>query len=284
LPLSRLKAHVEQVSQGEIHFIDERLIHPNDELNQLMIQFNHMAAALLEKERIAEQLAVRNQLIALGKLTASMAHEINNPLGGMLNVVNTIRRHGDDGVVRDSSLALLERGIKQVQSIVQAALVTYRHDGVHLSLRPVDLEDVRLLIQNYVRAANIDLHWRNDLVGELNLPAVAIRQLCLNLLLNACEAMPDGGELHFEVHSEAAQLAIVVEDTGGGIPAEVIDRLAASDAPNDDADSIQSGLGLWICTVLVRQLQGDWRIQSEAGQGTRMEVTFPLLRETGYAA
>ena len=280
-PLSLLETHVEKVGRGEIEFIDEQSIHSNDEIHRLMARFNQMAAALLERNRMARSLAIKGQLTVLGKLTASMAHEINNPLGGMLNVVSTLKRHGRDESIRQSSLDLLARGIKQIQSIVHAALLTYRYDDDDGTLRPVDLEDVRLLIQSEVKSSHIVLDWNNNIRQELKLSAMAIRQLVMNLLLNSCEAMPSGGELYFEATATDQHIALIVEDNGPGIDPELVDLLVRGDLHVDEE---RGGMGLWICLQLIHQLHGRWEIFSELGEGTRIEVNFPLNQESQHAA
>lgn len=280
-PISLLGTHVEKVGRGEIEFIDESLIKSNDELHTLMARFNQMAAALLERNKMARSLAIKGQLSVLGKLAGSMAHEINNPLGGMLNVVSTLKRHGKDKAIRESSLDLLARGIKQIKTIVQAALVTYRYDEDEGILRPVDLEDIRLLIQNEVQTGKITLDWNNRLDGKLTVSATAIRQLVLNLLLNSCEAMPAGGELFFEAKATDRSLILIVQDNGSGIDPAMVELLMRGDLHIDEE---RGGMGLWICLQLIHQLQGAWEIYSTPGEGTRFEVQFPLIRDSQHAA
>lgn len=278
-PLSKLTNQVDQIGKGDIGHVDLRHFYANDEIYQLIKQFNHMATALLEKEKIAKQIAVESKLMALGKLTASMAHEINNPLGGMLNVVNTLERHGDDSSVREKSLPLLERGIKQIQSIVQAALVTYRFDNDHAPLQPLDLEDIRLLIQSEMKSSNIVLEWKNGIKKEVKLPAVPIRQLVLNLLLNSSEAMVDGGRLLFEAGENQKSVSFVVEDTGPGMSEDLVEGLSKGQL---FMDKEPEGLGLWICSQLIHQLNGEWDVLSKRGVGTRIEVNFPINQESFY--
>ena len=281
-PLSLLQTHVEKVARGEIRFIDPSLIHAQDEIYRLMVDFNNMAGALLEKQKITDRLAIEGQLAALGKLTASMAHEINNPLGGMLNVVSTLNHYGHDATVRTNCLDILERGIKQIQSIVHAALLSYRYDNDSQRLKPSDLEDIRLLIQNEVRHSRIDLSWANGLAGGFELPAVPIRQLAMNLLLNGCEAMPDGGELEFTASVADSTLSLVVADTGGGMVPELVERLNARSYYMDDGPG---GIGLWICLQIINQLNGNWHISSEPGKGTRIGIQFPAMeQESGHGA
>lgn len=274
LPLSRLKDHVDKVSQGDIQLISPEHILANDELYRLMDHFNHMASALLHSKAVTKKLEITNQLTALGRLSLTIAHEINNPLGGMLNVVDTLKQHGNEPSVRDRCLSLLERGMQQIQSIVGAALVTYRLDRDYDRLLPVDLEDIRLLIQNRAKSSQISLKWDNHLPGEIDLPAVDVRQLLLNLLLNACEAMVQGGELSFSADTTPGFVSFGVEDTGPGLREDLIHQLV--DGQYSLNENERGGLGLWVCQQVVNKLDGNWEIHSTLGQGTRFDIIFPL--------
>ena len=73
-----------------------------------------------------------------------MAHEVNNPLGGLFNALDTLRRHGDDASVRDATVNLLQRGLTHIRNVVRSALVTYRGETADRSLRAVDIDDLAI--------------------------------------------------------------------------------------------------------------------------------------------
>ena len=104
-PLGTLTRYVERVREGRAEPIPEGDHHKiSAEFRRLFDRFNAMARALNERETLAARLAAQEKLAVLGKLASAMAHEVNNPLGGLFNAVDTLRRHGADASVRDSTL------------------------------------------------------------------------------------------------------------------------------------------------------------------------------------
>ena len=147
-PLSVLSGYVERVRAGRADPIPEsKRRHISSEFDLLFDRFNAMARALNEHDELASRLADQEKYAVLGKLASGMAHEVNNPLGGLFNALDTLRRHGDDGKVREATLNLLERGLTHIRNVVRSTLVTYRRGVADNSLRPVDIDDLRLLVE-----------------------------------------------------------------------------------------------------------------------------------------
>jgi signal transduction histidine kinase len=147
-PLSVLSGYVERVRAGRADPIPEsKRQRVSREFDLLFERFNAMARALNEREELASRLANQEKYAVLGKLASGMAHEVNNPLGGLFNALDTLRRHGDDRQAREATLNLLERGLTHIRNVVRSTLVTYRREAADHSLRPVDIDDVRLLVE-----------------------------------------------------------------------------------------------------------------------------------------
>ena len=108
-----------------------------DEIGQLGKAFKKMLVELKEKEQLQQHVIASDRLAAIGRLTAGIAHEINNPLGGMLNAISTYKRHGVQDALTLKTLSILERGLLQIKDTVAALLVEAK-----ARTRPFDLNDV----------------------------------------------------------------------------------------------------------------------------------------------
>ena len=277
-PLSVLTRYVERARDGRMEPIPPRY-HRNvaSEFGGLFDRFNAMARALSERETLAAQLAEQEKYALLGRLASGMAHEVNNPLGGMLNAIDTMQAHGNDPTVRETSLEFLKRGLAGIRHVVRAALVIYKGGADAAVLTPADLDDLAFLVQHETGARRLRLEWRNDVIEPIAIDGPAVRQITLNLLLNACTASPAGGALAVEATSSAGALRIVVADAGPGLPDEMAALLRA--AVESSAPARESkGLGLWTTGRLIRRLNGAVTVE-RPGIGTRIVVTLPITGE-----
>jgi signal transduction histidine kinase len=273
-PLSVLGGYVERVRTGRADPIPEsKRRRISREFDLLFDRFNAMAHALNEREELASRLAIQEKYAVLGKLASGMAHEVNNPLGGLFNALHTLRRHGDDAKVREATLNLLERGLTHIRNVVGSTLVTYRRGVADNSLRPVDIDDLRLLIEPEASRKRLQIAWVNDLCGVSPVVVESVRQVVLNLLINACAATPEGGTVHLRARAAESSLTIEVGDQGPGLPVDLADYLVGH---SDEAPSTGRGLGLWIVRRLVADEDGEIRVIQENGLSTLIRVTWPL--------
>ena len=249
------------------------------EFRRLFAAFNTMAQAVRERESLSRQLAEEERLASLGRLASGMAHEINNPLGGILNAVDTLKQHGGRAEVRGRTLDLIERGLKGIRDVVRTTLVTYRMDeGMPRSLQPEDVNDLKLLIGPEVARKNLGLTWSNAGYDELPVPASVVRQILLNLLLNACRATPDGGTVSLAVAVEDGFFVANVDDDGPGLGMRGRQFLERSDAPVSPA-SAGAGLGLWMVRRLLKDVGGTVAVDAREPRGTSIRITIPIPRE-----
>jgi signal transduction histidine kinase len=271
-PVNVLAEHLDSAQDGAVRPIEEaRISEAGAETGRLFRRFNGMARAVAEREALLSRLADEERLASLGRLASGMAHEINNPLGGMLNAVDTIRTHGDRPEVRHASLDLLERGLRGMREVVGSVLATYRPDRSPRQLAATDLDDLRLLIGPEVRRRGLQVAWRNRLPPGIPVPAFPVRQLALNLLLNACRAAPESGSIGLTAGAEGGVLTVAVEDSGPGLPDHLRTSLSLDGArPVTDA----AGLGLWISRRLADEVGGRIAAAVSAG-GTRITLTVP---------
>lgn len=233
--------------------------------------YNSMADGMRERERLTAELAEREQAAALGRLAATIAHEVRNPLGGLVTAVSTLRRFGADPEVRHESLAFLDRGIAALDRIVTSTLTLYRADEDRPLMR-TDLEDLAFLARPAAERRGIVLAVSLDLPeGEIAPGAGGVRQVLLNLLLNACEATPLGGTVELRARCEAADLICEIVDAGPGLNAAEAERLTGGGA----ATPTSKGIGLGVVVGLLGTLDARASVTERPGGGTTIRLAIP---------
>ncbi len=209
-PIATLASHMGEVS-GKPTAIPEAEVPKGDpEIARLFRTFNGMVDAVEAKVDAERRLAERERFVSLGRLASSLAHEINNPLGGLLNAADTIRRFADRPDVVRTSAALLERGLKHLRDVARVTLDHNRLASDGVSLKPDDLDDLRLLVSPEIDRQGQRLDWKID-AGAADLagfPAAKVRQIVLNLLLNASTAAGRGGSVALAVTGDPTGLRI----------------------------------------------------------------------------
>jgi signal transduction histidine kinase len=274
-PLGVLMCHVERVRNGSVEPIPEgyhgRIAR---EFGQLFDRFNAMARAVSERQTLASQLAEREKYAMLGRLASGMAHEVNNPLGGMLNAIDTIQAHGNDPAALQTSLDFLKRGLAGIRNVARAALVTYKGGSDTSLLTASDLDDLPFLVQHETGIRGLHLEWHNRVWESLAIDGPAVRQITLNLLLNACAASPGGGTVAVTASCSDGTLRIVVTDEGPGLPEDMI-ALLDQPSPVTAGSQENKGLGLWMTGHLIHRLGGHAEVEYP-GVGTRIVVTLPV--------
>lgn len=278
-PLGQLAAVLSRVGSEPSAVVQGALpASGRDEIGAVAAAAGVMLDGLARKEALEREVLRSERLAAVGRVSAAIAHEINNPLGGMLNALDTLGKHGRPDALTQKTLGLLERGLQQIRATVGALLVEARLDSPALTEQ--DWNDLHTLIEPQLAARRVGLVWDVREAAMLPLPAHQIRQLVLNLLLNGAKATTEGGTLALHVRHAPESLVIEVANTGPGLPAEVRERLFEPFvAPPDDGGRRSFGLGLWVCYQIVRQLKGTIEAGSEAGW-TRVTVELPLAART----
>jgi len=241
-----------------------------DEIGRLSQAFRSMLVGLREKAQLEQHILVAERLAAVGRLSAGIAHEINNPLGGMLNALNTFRRHGTPDPLTEKTVSLLERGLTQIRNTVAALLVEAKVESHPLT--PEDIEDIHILVMAAAEKKAADFVWHNRVGASLPLPSTLVRQILLNLLLNAVQAIAVGGRVECDTRVENHRLVILVENDGKHI-AE--DHLPYLFEPFTTERPEGNGLGLWVTYQIVQQLQGGVEVDSQPGR-TRFVIELPL--------
>lgn len=271
IPLMSLARAMRRVGSEPPAKVRAGLYLGGDEIGQLGRQFEVMLRELEHKQALEKQMIMADRLASMGRLTAGIAHEINNPLGGMLNAVNTCKRHGNADPITARTISLLERGLLQIKETLGALLVEARIES-HALTRD-DVEDVRTLVAPEVDRKALALRWDNRVASAVPLPSTQVRQVLINLLLNAVQAASADGDVACSVRQEPARLCIDITNDGRPLSAEQLEHLF-----EPFISETGTGLGLWVVYQITRQLGGEIRV-SNGPPMTRFEVQIPLEAE-----
>jgi signal transduction histidine kinase len=233
-----------------------------------------LRASLSELERMQHALVANERLAALGQMAATVGHELRNPLGVLTNSMYLIRGalspRGDDRLRRQLDTA--DREISAATLIVSDLLEFSRPRVAHPV--PVDLAE---LIAEAVSVApppsGISVDQQTDGVAPVFVDRDQIRQVLLNLLTNAYEAMPEGGEVTLAVRVVDAEIEVTVSDTGVGMDDATRERVFE---PFFSLKTKGTGLGLAVSKRIVEDHTGSLEIMSEPDRGATVRLRLPL--------
>ncbi|MBN9597166.1 MAG: sensor histidine kinase [Afipia sp.] len=277
-PVRILAAHLGVARESMAEPIPESVVSKTKgEFERLFLGYNALVRSIKEKEDLSRRLAEEKRLSSLGRLASALAHEINNPLGGLFNALATLKTHGYLANIREGSLGLLERGLIGIRDVVRTTLTIYRTDVTARHLTAPDIDDLALLIAPEARRKFVEISIQNTLTGPIPLPSTPIRQAVLNLLLNAVDAAPAGSGVELSAAATMRHLEISVTDRGAGIPKIAAEVLTGQPGAPPLLDG--GGLGLWTTGRLIADLGGQIEVKHPAVGGTSVKLLIPLLRE-----
>jgi signal transduction histidine kinase len=156
--------------------------------------------------------------------------------------------------------------------------MSYRTERDDRPLHPDDIEDLRLLVSPEARRRGVFLRWHGDLADGLPLPATTVRQILLNLVLNACQATVRDGWVAVSVVASTEEIMLRIDDEGPGmLPFAVAMLTGQGGRPAPIGRG--TGLGLWMTNRLIRELAGSASVEARPEGGTRVTVTIPTRLE-----
>jgi len=242
----------------------------------------HVMRDITAARRLESELVRSEKLAALGRLTAALAHEINNPLQGLRSGFHLLRNPQVSAEKREQYLEVAGREVERLIAIVERILGFYRPAGEHM--QPTDLnqvlEETLSLAARQLEQGRVAVECRLD----RDLPRIAavpdqLKQVFLNLVLNALQAMPSGGTLLVQTgrREQQGEVFAALSDTGTGIPAEDIGRIFE---PFYTTRPDGLGLGLAISYGIVERHGGRIEVHSRVGQGSTFTVVLPATLST----
>ena len=244
-------------------------------LDELDLRRSQAEAVLIQTEKLA----------AAGRMAATIAHEINNPLGAVTNLLYICRNMEMDAATRDSYLATAEEEVRHLALISKQTLGFYRESA------DATIVDCAELVQQVValyrsRLANKGIEVRLDLSNDAKVSCVGgeLRQVLVNLVSNASDACPNTkGIIRISTSADAAKVVIEVSDNGHGVAEENRERIF--EAFFTTKESVGTGLGLWVSKGLIEKNAGRIEVFShDLPFRTTFRLTLPLATEADRTA
>jgi len=233
-----------------------------------------------EQDRLNAKLRHADRLSTIGQLASGVAHELNEPLGGILGFAQLLAKTSRLPRQARSDIAKIEACALHAREIIRQ-LMTFA--------RQTPPRDVRVNVNRLIRestgiwlprceAESVRLEYALDeSIPEIVADDGQLRQVVTNLVVNAVQSMPEGGTLRIETAYEGEWVLIAVCDTGAGIPPEVLPRIFDPFFTTKDVDQ-GTGLGLSVVHGIVTGHQGKIAVESSPGLGTRVNVRFHVTR------
>jgi signal transduction histidine kinase len=279
-PLNRIMQATRRIAEGDLTpIIPRRRYH--DEFSELAGAINYMMRELVRRQELLVQ---THKLQAIGTLTAGVAHELNNPINNLMLTADLLEE--DYGELSDAQRLDMVHDLvhesERARDIVRNLLDFARKTDVDLKPLGVEqlIDETLQLASNQVKLSNVTV--RGEV--EENLPPIhgdrqQLTQVFLNLVLNALDAMDDGGVLTIVVQKSAdrSYVEIAFADTGCGIPQRHLDTIF-DPFFSTKTRGRGTGLGLSVSQGIIKQHGGDIRVTSTEGEGTVFTVTLPVAR------
>jgi two-component system NtrC family sensor kinase len=275
-PILELIAGAERLGEGD--FSHEVKVKTHDEISTLANTFNFMVRKLKEFQ---EQLVLREKLAALGQMASVVGHEIRNPLGVINNAIYYIKtrlempsgKNPDPKIQKH--IGIIEKEIAASDKIINDLL------GFSRTRPPMAQSlDLNKIVEDSLSVISIPETVKVEIDLSLELPPALvnpdeIRQVFINLINNAWQAMPEGGTLKIRTYIEEEMAQVEISDTGCGISPENMKKLFT---PFFSTKTKGTGLGLAAVQRIVERHKGKIKVRSRVGQGTTFIVSLPLAK------
>ncbi|NCO32357.1 MAG: response regulator [Armatimonadetes bacterium] len=266
---------------GAYSYVEKNV--PNVDVYQILLLKVKQA---LEKKRLEEEnRCLQARLInverqaTLGVLSSAIAHDVHNPLTGVLGYADLVLESIDENSPIYRDVLMIQEGALRCKEILRHILDFARPDEGETM--PVDVQSsvdrIMVLLQRAAMQKKVDIACDFTATSTIVMASPnQVSQVIMNLIVNACQAMPDGGRVRIHTSNRNGSVILRLSDTGKGIPQESIARVF------DPFFSTKSrgegtGLGLYICKDIVTQLDGTIEVESEVGKGTTFTIALPTV-------
>ncbi|OHC05373.1 MAG: hypothetical protein A2Z57_05590 [Planctomycetes bacterium RIFCSPHIGHO2_12_39_6] len=291
-PILQLAEGAKAIGSGNL---DHRIsITSQNEVGALAKEFNQMATKLKEsysnleqkvEERTA-QLLRAERLAAVGELAAEVAHEINNPLGGLRNFASMLENEPENTQQTKKYAALILEGLKRVEIIVKRLLTFSRPYSLQMSDKNINyiINNSIKFIEYRIEPCHITIKKDlNETIPYVYIDADNISQVLINIMVNALESMPDGGTLTIKTDTCKEHdncVTVCIADTGCGIREELKDKIFEPFFTTKNKEGEKGlGMGLAISKRIIEDHHGKINVESNIGKGTTFRICLPASKK-----
>lgn len=283
-PIHKLVKVVQKVASGDLTETME--VKGRDEIGELNKSFNEMVKSLKEMREMEERLRKAEHLSKIGQLASGIAHEIRNPLNFVNLSIDHLRvKHIPDDPKDREEFNRIISNIKEEIQRLNSMVDNFLNYGkpVKLNIQMISLTDI---IKEVIALADeklteqrikIETNFNSD-IQKIPADSQQIKTCFMNLIINAIQAMPNGGKIIINMLISNGSASIMVKDTGIGIEAENISKIFE---PYFTTKESGIGLGLALTKRIVEEHGGSINIISEKGKGTVATIELPVVREVG---
>lgn len=285
-PIHDVVSAAKRVAAGDLN--QTLTTEQKDEIGDLTQSFNFMVQKLREQRRLEEKLREAEHLSGIGQLSRSIAHEIRNPLNFInLSIDHIKEKYSPDGNNENAEkfralISSIKQEIQRLNRLVEDFLDYGK--PMKLNLQEVDigklLEDMIGIIWAKAEAEKINIVKEYGPLPVLNIDPELIKTCIFNVILNAFQAMPDGGALTIKTESRDGRLSICISDTGIGVANEDLPKVFD---PFFTTKRNGLGIGLALTRRVVEEHGGKVSIRSVVGKGSEVKIALPL-QQTAVAA
>jgi signal transduction histidine kinase len=299
-PITKLLSGIDDVAKGDLSHV--LLSERDDEIGQIATRFNDMTFSLREsrgetqrqneaKLALEQRLGQTEKLATIGQLAAEIAHEVGTPLNVIAGRARSIQKKSRDHEAVEKNAEIVAEQTARITRIIQRLLDFTRRKVGTAGKQEINVNELSLMTMELLAAQFSSAKVRTRLERAEGLPRVAgdqdrLQQVMINLLLNAVQAMPDGGSLAVETAivrrtrpgledgAEQRFVSFAVRDTGIGVPEDIRDKIFDPFYTTKEGQG-GTGLGLAVCSGIVKEHDGWIDIESNTNGGTIFRVFLP---------
>jgi len=236
-----------------------------------------------EKEKLNQQLLHADRLVTVGQLTAGVAHELNEPLGSILGFAQLIKKYGDINENVDKDIDKIVKASLHAREIIRKLMLFSRQKTPEKAMFDINerIDDGLYLLESRIRKSNIILV--KDLcedIPQIKIDPGQLHQVLVNLVVNAIQAMSDGGTLTISTKKSINTITLKVQDTGIGMTKDQLDKIFIPFFTTKDINE-GTGLGLPVVLGIVQSHGGYIDVESSPGKGSTFIVKFPVNADVG---